>query len=127
MMLNQMLAGRPALQWNEFEAYGFTDCEWSVEDMEFLGVKDRYILIRGTNSNSYVQSLRIPGGFEITTPLNRSGFVLQYHKTGDIFEFLRARSIDAESNTNINIPRNPSSSLGDSRFLVIAKTVAGRV
>lgn len=124
MMLNHMPAGRPEPQWNEFTAYGFTDLEWTVEDMEFLGVKDRYIMIRGTNSNSFVQTLYIPGGFKITSPLSRSGFVLQYHKIDNTFEFLGASTIDAESSREINIPSNPLSSTGSSRFLVIAKTVA---
>lgn len=124
MMLNPMTAGRSEPQWNEFTAYGFTDLEWTVEDMEFLGVKDRYIMIRGTSPNDYGHSLHIPGGFEITTPLNRSGFLLQYHKTGNIFEFLGASTIDAGSNSEIYIPRNPLSSISDSRFLVFAKTVA---
>ena len=123
MMLNPMPAGQPELQWTEFERSDFTDLEWTVKDMEFLGVKNRYLMIRGTNSHSYPTSLTIPGDIKITTPYNRAGFVLQYWNDDGTFEFLDADVIDADSNTVIKIPANRLSRFGDCRFFVMAKTV----
>lgn len=122
MMLNQMPAGRPEPQWTKSQSGSFKDCEWRVEEMEFLGVKDRYVMIRGTNPNSYDAYFSIPGGLRIY-PSERSGFVLQYWETGNSFEFIDANLLDIESDTAIYIPRNPLSNFGDCRFFVIAKTI----
>ena len=126
-MLNRMPDGRAEPRWNEFKSSDFTDCEWRVEEMEFLGVKDRYVMIRGTNPNDYSVNLTIPGGLKITGPYHRAGFVLQYKKNGGTFEFIDASVIDADSNTVVTIPGNPLSRYGDCRFFVMAKTLADGV
>lgn len=127
MMLNRMPGGRAEPRWNEFKSSDFKDCEWRVEEMEFLGVKDRYVMIRGTNSNGYPADLTIPGGLKLTSPYYRAGFVFQYQRNGGSVEFIDADTLDADSNTVVTIPRNPLSSFGDCRFLVIAKTMADGV
>lgn len=49
MMLNPMAAGLPEAQWTQYDpGSDFEDCEYRVDEMEILGVKQRYIVIRGT-------------------------------------------------------------------------------
>lgn len=127
MMLNPMPAGRPEPQWNKFNSPDFTDCEWRVEEMEFLGVKNRYVMIRGTNPHGSAQPLTIPGGLRITSPYNRAGFVIQCRNNNSTFEFINASVIDADSNRVVTIPKNPLWSSGDCRFFVMAKTMADGV
>lgn len=85
MMLNQMAAGRPEPQWTKYQPPNFEDCEYRVEEMEILGVKQRYIMIRGTVLQKGQVPVEMPAGVKPYYPMTDSGFVINYYEyNGDI-------------------------------------------
>lgn len=78
MMLNPMAAGRPEAQWTKYEPGPgtFEDCEYRVEEMEILGIKNRYIIVRGTVLLQGQVPLEMPAGVEPYFPMGNRGFVI---------------------------------------------------
>ena len=92
MMLNPMAAGLPEAQWTQYDpGSDFEDCEYRVEEMEFLGVKSRYIMIRGTIINYVSPSLHMPAGITVSFPLrDYPGSVIQCRRKSGNLEFWQA-------------------------------------
>lgn len=87
MMLNQMPAGRPEPRWTKYQpSSDVKDCEWRVEEMEILGVKQRYIMIRGTFATSADSvSIDMPAGVNVFYPNINQGFVIEcYENNGNL-------------------------------------------
>lgn len=120
MMLNQMPAGRPEPQWTKYYAgNAFEDCEWRVEEMEILGVKQRYIMIRGTIMRSNSLTIDMPEGVNIHYPFSYDCFVIQYVKrSGNIQFWTTNGSVSGYPYNSINF--NNMFSTG-SRFLLFAR------
>lgn len=101
MMLNQMPAGRAEPQWTKYEAGSeVEDCEYRVEEMEILGVKNRYIMVRGTVLQKSIVFLALPEGVKPYYPMKDRGFVINYYEyNGDIvFKTSNVTVNDSESN-----------------------------
>ena len=83
MMLNQMPAGRPEPQWTQYDpGSDFEDCEYRVDEMEILGVKQKYILIRGTFTKSTNPvSIDMPAGVNVFFPMTNNGFAVEFTET----------------------------------------------
>lgn len=97
MMLNQMAAGRPEPQWTKYQPHNFKDCEYRVEEMEILGVTNRYIMVRGTVLKKGQVFLALPEGVKPYYPMTDRGFVINYYKyNGDI--------VFKTSNVTVNNP-----------------------
>lgn len=76
-MLNPMPAGRPEPQWTKYQpGSDFEDCEYRVEEREILGVKNRYIMIRGTVLASGSVAMNMPAGVTPYYPMMNQGFVI---------------------------------------------------
>ena len=77
-MLNPMAAGRPESQWTQYDpGSDFEDCEYRVDEMEILGVKQRYILIRGTIlSDADTLRMDMPADVTISSPLDYVGVAI---------------------------------------------------
>lgn len=86
MMLNQMSAGRSEPRWTKYQpGSDFEDCEWRVEEMEILGVKQKYIMIRGTFATSSNQfTIDMPAGVNVYYPLINSGFAIECYENGNL-------------------------------------------
>ena len=87
MMLNPMAAGRPEPQWTQYEPDSgtFEDCEYRVEEMEILGVKQKYIIIRGAILIHTNLSIDMPEGVKVHYPFDLDSFTIQYmNLSGDI-------------------------------------------
>ena len=88
MMLNQMPAGQSEPQWTKYQpGSDFEDCEYRVEEMEILGVKNRYIMIRGRvlRKGQVILALPLPEGVKPYYPMTDRGFVVNYYEyNGDI-------------------------------------------
>lgn len=73
-MLNQMAAGRPEPQWTQYQpGSDFEDCEYRVDEMKILGVKQKYILIRVTIARNRSLSLDLPADVTVLSPLDYPG------------------------------------------------------
>ena len=97
MMLNQMPAGRPEPQWTKYQPHNFKDCEYRVEEMEILGVKNRYIIVRGTVLQKGQVFLALPEGVKPYYPMTDRGFVINHYEyNGDI--------VFKTSNVTVNNP-----------------------
>ena len=79
MMLNQMPAGRPEPQWTKYKpGTDFEDCEYRVDKIEILGVKQKYIMIRGTFTTSTASvSIDMPAGINVFYPMINNGFAIE--------------------------------------------------
>ena len=76
-MLNPMAAGRPESQWTQYDpGSDFEDCEYRVDEMEILGVKQRYILIRGTILSSRSLTMDMPADVTVPDPWQYPGIVI---------------------------------------------------
>lgn len=96
MMLNQMAAGRPEPQWTQYQpGSDFEDCEYRVDEMETLGVKQKYILIRGTIA-SYRSplSLDLPADVTVLSPSDYPGTAIECREKNGYLNFW---------STNINV------------------------
>ena len=84
MMLNPMPAGRPEPQWTKYQPGNtFEDCEYRVEEMEILGVIQKYIMVRGTALRSGTVSINMPAGVKPYYP--GCGFAITcYENNGDL-------------------------------------------
>ena len=78
MMLNPMAAGRPEPQWTQYEPGPgiLEDCEYRVDEMEILGIKNRYIMIRGTVLMKGTVPVEMPAGVKPYFPMVNNGFVI---------------------------------------------------
>jgi len=88
MMLNQMSAGRPEPQWTKYQPPYFKDCEYRVEEMEILGVTQRYIMIRGTVLANGSVAMQMPAGVTPYYPMGNQGFVITCYKEDGYLVFL---------------------------------------
>ena len=85
MMLNPMAAGRPEPQWTKYQPPNFEDCEYRVEEMEILGVTNKYIMIRGKVLNRGTVPIEMPAGVEAYFPMGDRGFVITcFEQNGDL-------------------------------------------
>lgn len=77
-MLNPMTAGRPEPQWTHYDpgSDDVEDCEYRVDEMEILGVKQKYIMIRGTIVNHRSINIDMPVGVTVSSPLDYPGTVI---------------------------------------------------
>lgn len=88
MMLNQMPAGRPEPQWTKYQpGSDFEDCEWRVEEMEILGVKQKYIMIRGTFKTMGRVAIDMPAGVNVYFPMVNNGFAIECFGADGILSF----------------------------------------
>lgn len=89
MMLNQMAAGRPEPQWTKYEPLpgSFEDCEYRVMEMEILGIKNRYIMIRGTVLQQGKVSLEMPAGVKLYLPIFNNALVIICSKSNGNISF----------------------------------------
>lgn len=89
MMLNQMPAGRPEPQWTEYDpGSDVDDCEYRVEEMEILGVKQRYIMIRGMFATSAgAVSIDMPAGVNVFYPMTSNGFAIECYERDGTLDF----------------------------------------
>lgn len=88
MMLNPMAAGRPEPQWTQYDpGSDFEDCEYRVDEMEILGVKQRYILIRGTILGNRSLSMDMPADVTISSPLDYVGAAIMCDKSSGKLSF----------------------------------------
>lgn len=78
MMLNPMAAGRPEAQWTQYDpgSSDVEDCEYRVDEMEILGVKQKYILIRGAIVGNISLSMDLPAGVTVSDPWEYPGTVI---------------------------------------------------
>lgn len=117
MMLNPMAAGRPEPQWTQYDpGSNFEDCEYRVDEMEILGVKQRYILIRGTALVWGTISINMPAGVKPYYP-SRGFAITCYEANGDLI-------FGTSSVTVYNSASNAISFTTDnknSRFLIFAR------
>lgn len=101
MMLNQMPAGRAEPTWTQYDPGGdFEDCEWRVEEMELLGVKQRYIMIRGTITRTNNVHIDMPAGVSVYYPLTNAGFAIECSESDGNLRFLTT-SVYVDMGSNI--------------------------
>lgn len=82
MMLNPMSAGRPEPQWTQYDpGRDFEDCEYMVDEMEILGVKQKYIMIRGTIMSGASVSIDMPVGVTVSFPFDYPGTAIVCDET----------------------------------------------
>lgn len=119
MMLNQMPAGRPEPQWTKYYAgNAFEDCEWRVEEMEILGVKQKYILIRGTILSNRSLSIDMPADVTVSSPSEYPGTVIVCRKRNGKLAFWSTTITVNGSGKTIDF----TSLFGSgSRFLIFAR------
>lgn len=87
MMLNPMAAGRPEAQWTQYDpgSSDVEDCEYRVDEMEILGVKQKYILIRGTALSTRSLSMDMPADITISSPWEHPGTaIVCRERNGDL-------------------------------------------
>lgn len=121
MMLNPMAAGRPEPQWTQYDpGSDFEDCEYRVDEMEILGVKQKYIMIRGTfTTSTAIVSIDMPAGIKVFYPMINNGFAIECNETDGTLAF-RTTGVtvnNASSNTIVfnNLMRHMF------RFLIFAR------
>lgn len=123
MMLNQMPAGRsqqPEPQWTHYyPGSDFQDCKYRVEEREILGVKQKYIIIRGTILNNSVRGIDMPLGVNVYYPFANDGFGIEYAKTSGAIKF-RPINITVGGVSNNTILLNSIFGVGG-RFLIFAR------
>lgn len=119
MMLNQMAAGRPEPQWTKYDpGSDFEDCEYRVDEMEILGVKQRYILIRGTVLGNRSLSMDMPADVTISSPLDYVGAVIVCDESSGKLKFWSTNVNAYDSGKIIEF----SSAFGSgARFLIFAR------
>lgn len=103
MMLNQMPAGRSEPQWTQYDpgSSDFEDCEYRVDEMEILGVKNRYIMIRGTVLQQGQVPLDMPAGVKPYFPMLNQGFVITCFESNGNLGF--GTSFVTVNNTSSNV------------------------
>ena len=86
MMLNPMAAGLPEPQWTQYDpGTDFEDCEYRVDEMEILGVIQKYIMVRGTALRSGIIPIKMPAGVDPYYPMQDSGFAIAcFEKNGKL-------------------------------------------
>lgn len=118
MMLNPMSAGRPEPQWTKYQPPNFEDCEYRVEEMEILGVTNKYIMIRGTVLNSGTVPLEMPAGVKPYFPMVNQGFVITcFERNGDLVFGTSSFTVNNASSNTIFF----TSYSENSRFLLFAR------
>lgn len=120
MMLNQMPAGRPEPQWTQYDpGSDFEDCEYRVDEMEILGVKQKYIIIRGTIMIYTSTIIYMPEGINVYNPFSYGGFVIEYDAlAGENRFYATTVAVNNYSYTSLKF----SNMLGaGSRFLLFAR------
>lgn len=117
MMLNPMPAGRPEPQWTKYQPGNtFEDCEYRVEEMEILGVTQKYIMIRGTVLFNGTVSINMPAGVKPYYP--SSGFaIICYEANGDLIFGTSPVTVYNSASNAISF----TSSNKNSRFLLFAR------
>lgn len=120
MMLNPMAAGRPEPQWTQYQpGSDFEDCEYRVEEREILGVKQKYIMIRGALLIHTRTSIDMPAGVNVDYPFNYAGFVIEYIKRSSKVEFFAdICTVDNGYSNSINFPNSFGAG---SKFLIFAR------
>lgn len=123
MMLNQMPAGQSEARWTQYDpGSDFKDCEYRVEEMEIFGVKQKYIMIRGTFATStYEVSIDMPAGVTPYYPMANYGFAIECSKNDGKIRFW-TRDVSVNSGTRNSISFNNVVFVGD-RFLIFARTM----
>ena len=102
MMLNHMPAGRPEPQWTQYDpGSDFEDCEYKVDEMEILGVKQRYILIRGTIVSNRSLIMDMPADVTISSPLDNIGAAIICDESSGKLRFWATSVTTYNSNKNI--------------------------
>ena len=120
MMLNQMPDGQAEPQWTKYQpGSDFEDCEYRVEEMEILGVTQKYIMIRGTFTTMGEVRIDMPSGVNVFYPMIDNGFAIECDKSSDNLSFVT---------TSVSVPSVSSNSIGFSnrwytgaRFLIFAR------
>lgn len=117
MMLNPMPAGRPEPRWTKYQPGDiFEDCEWRVEEMEILGVTQKYIMIRGTVLFNGTVSINMPAGVKPYYP--GSGFAITcYVDNGDLIFVISPVTVGNSASKAISF----TSYNKNSRFLLFAR------
>ena len=120
-MLNPMAAGRPEPQWTQYDpGSDFEDCEYRVDEMEILGVKQRYIMIRGTFATSAsAVSIDMPTGVNVFYPMINQGFVIECYENDGNLNF--ATTGPVVQNPSSNSIRVSNSWYQGARFLIFAR------
>lgn len=119
-MLNQMPAGRPEPQWTKYEAGSeVEDCEYRVDEMEILGVKQKYILIRGTILVARSLSIDLPADVTVSSPSEYLGTVIICRERNGSLSFWSTANISVY-NSGKTIEFNTAFGSG-SRFLVFVR------
>lgn len=120
-MLNPMPAGRPEPQWTKYQpGSDFEDCEWRVEEMEILGVKQKYIMIRGTLATTTNQvSIDMPAGVKPFFPMINGGFVIECYESDGRLNFGATSPTVMNASSN-SISFNNKWDKG-ARFLIFAR------
>lgn len=117
MMLNPMAAGRPEPQWTKYEPGNiFEDCEWRVEEIEILGVKQKYIMIRGTALFAGTVSINMPAGVKPHYP-SRGFAITCYEANGDLIFGTSSVTVYNSANNAISFTTYNK----NSRFLIFAR------
>lgn len=102
MMLNQMPAGRPEPQWTHYDpGSDIEDCEYRVDEMEILGVKNRYIMIRGTFATSAnAVTIDMPAGVNALYPMINQGFVIECYENDGNLNFATTAPVVQNASSN---------------------------
>ena len=120
-MLNPMAAGRPEPQWTQYDpGSDVDDCEWMVEEMEILGVKNRYIMIRGTFATSASNVIiDMPAGVNVFYPIINQGFVIECYENDGYLNFAPASLVVQNASSNSICVSNTW--YQGARFLIFAR------
>ena len=102
MMLNPMAAGRPEPQWTQYDpGSDIEDCEYRVDEMEILGVKNRYIMIRGTFATSAITvTIDMPAGVNVFYPMINQGFVIECYENDGHLSFATTAPVVPNASSN---------------------------
>lgn len=121
MMLNQMPAGRSEPQWTQYQpGSDVDDCEWMVKEMEILGVKQRYIMIRGTFATSAsAVTIDMPAGVNVFYPMINQGFVIECYENDGNLNF--ATTAPVVQNASSNSMSVSNRWYQGARFLIFAR------
>ena len=122
MMLNHMPAGLPEPQWTKYEPGPgtFEDCECRVEEMEILGVTNRYIMIRGTFATSAsTVTIDMPAGVNVFYPMIDQGFVIECYENDGRLNF--ATTSPVVQGASSNSIRFSNMWYQGARFLIFAR------
>ena len=102
MMLNPMAAGRPEPQWTHYDpGSDIEDCEYRVDEMEIRGVKNRYIMIRGTFATSAITvTIDMPAGVNVFYPMINQGFVIECYENDGNLSFATTAPVVPNASSN---------------------------